>query len=141
MMVVKNARALAGAEKAKAEKAGAEKAKAEKAVAEKAKAEKALAEKAKAEKAGAEKAKPSEGAAAKSPPLSAAKAGVKESVLTDVAKAAGVSKEQAAKVLDHLGLGEKLSGLDAKLAKDALNKVSAASLKIGIKLDNGAILI
>jgi len=66
---------------------------------------------------------------------------LKESLLNEVAKATGVSKTDAAKVLDHLGLGEKLSKLDEKVAKQAIKEVAATDLKIAIKLGKDSVVI
>jgi hypothetical protein len=83
----------------------------------------------------------SRGAKGKSPPAKGVNAGLKDALLNEVAKATGVSKTDSAKVLDHLGLGEKLSRLDAKVAKQAIKEVAATDLKIAIKLGKDLVVI
>lgn len=79
--------------------------------------------------------------AARSIKAESGKAAVKEALLTEIAKATKVGKAEVEKVLDHLGLNEKLNKLDPNVTKTALQKVTAADLKIAIKLAKGAVVL
>lgn len=60
-------------------------------------------------------------------------------ILTHISKATGVAEPDVLKVLDHLGLEEKLKELDTQGAKG--KSLGTSDVKIAIKLGNALVVI